>query len=224
VHIQLLAAPQEDERAGYPSASEYGRLLKCRASHLLTKKAKALGQVAHERSEAADLGTKKHLANTEGPEILSDGEREDWEISTRKREEFLRIWLEDSATPFSSVKEERLWLRKGLRPLLTGKPDEILRQGDRCLILDHKFGSYRVDDPRDNVQSSPFTHCSQAAKMRRFRRLPVRFFRLIGTLNLSPIAARNSTDSINRSWWWWRAWPIPATQCQAIIVTFVPPG
>jgi CRISPR/Cas system-associated exonuclease Cas4 (RecB family) len=99
-------------------------------------------------------GTKKHLANTEGPEILSDREREDWENSTRKREEFLRSLLDNSATPFSSVKEERLWLRKGLRPLLTGKPDEILRQGDRCLVLDYKFGSYRVDDPRDNVQLS----------------------------------------------------------------------
>jgi hypothetical protein len=43
------------------SASEYGGLLKCRASHLMAKKAGALGQVAHERSPASDLGTKKGL-------------------------------------------------------------------------------------------------------------------------------------------------------------------
>jgi hypothetical protein len=47
--MHLLPVNNGDERAGYPSASEYSRLLKCRASHLLSKKAKALGQVAHEQ-------------------------------------------------------------------------------------------------------------------------------------------------------------------------------
>jgi hypothetical protein len=52
------------------------------------------------------------------------------------------------------VKEQRLWLRKGLRPLLSGKPDEVLRQGPRVAVLDHKFGNHRVNDPRNNVQLS----------------------------------------------------------------------
>ena len=94
MHMQLLPADTNDERAGYPSASEYGRLLKCRASFLMAKKARALGHVAHERSDAADLGGKKHLANVEGPDILSAEERADWEICQRKREEFLAGWLE----------------------------------------------------------------------------------------------------------------------------------
>ena len=51
-----------------------------------------------------------------------------------------------------SVREERLWLRKGLRPLLSGKPDEVLRQGIRVAVLDHKYGTYRVDDSQDNIQ------------------------------------------------------------------------
>jgi hypothetical protein len=130
-----------DERAGYPSASDYDRLLKCRASYLLSRKARALGQVAHQWSPQADLGTKKHLANTEGPEILSDREREDWETCQRKREELVKEWLGNSQEPFSSVKEERLWMRRGIRPLLTGKPDEVLRQGNRAALLDFKFGS-----------------------------------------------------------------------------------
>jgi hypothetical protein len=120
----------------------------------LSRKAHALGQVAHERSEAADLGSKKHLSSIEGPEILSEREREDWETVQRKREEFLKGWLGDSQEPLSSIKEERLWLRTGLRPLLTGKPDEVLRQGTRCAVLDQKFGSYRVADPAENVQLS----------------------------------------------------------------------
>jgi hypothetical protein len=142
------------ERAGYPSASEYDRLLQCRASYLLSRKAQALGQVAHEWSPEADLGTKKHLANIEGPEILSDRERADWEKCQRKREEFIKGWLGHSQEPFSSKKEERLWLRRGIRPLLTGKPDEVLGQGNRAALLDFKFGNYRVADPADNVQLS----------------------------------------------------------------------
>ena len=80
MHLQLTPVAGTDERAGYPSASEYSRLLKCRASFLMAKRAKALGQVAHERSPASDLGTKLHLANIEGRDILTPEEREDWEI------------------------------------------------------------------------------------------------------------------------------------------------
>ena len=100
--VQLLPPIQSDDdgRAGYPSASSYERLFNCRASYLLSRKAVALGQVAHERSPAAELGTRKHLASTEGPEILSAAEREDWETCQRKREEFIRGWLGDSQEAF----------------------------------------------------------------------------------------------------------------------------
>src|SRR5262249_6058947 len=117
-----------------------------------SRKARALGQVAHERSPEADLGTKKHLASVEGPEILSPKEREDWEKCQPKRDEFIKQWAGEE--PFSSVKEQRLWLRRGLRPLLTGKPDEILKAGNRAAVIDHKYGSYRVADPVNNAQLS----------------------------------------------------------------------
>jgi len=139
--MHLLPVNNGDERAGLPSASEYDRLLACRASYLLSRKAHALGQVAHQWSPEADLGTKKHLANTQGPEILSPQERADWETVQRKREEFIKGWLGNSQDPFRSVKEERLWLRRGIRPLLTGKPDEVLRHGNRAAICDFKFGA-----------------------------------------------------------------------------------
>jgi CRISPR/Cas system-associated exonuclease Cas4 (RecB family) len=154
MQLQLTPAAATDERAGYPSGSEYGQLLKCRASFLMAKKAKTLGQVAHERTPASDLGTKLHLANVEGPDILTPKEREDWETCQHKRAAFLTQWAADCALPVEVVKEERLWLRKGLRPLLSGKPDEVLRQGPRGAVLDHKYGNYRVDDPRNNVQLS----------------------------------------------------------------------
>ena len=54
----------------------------------------------------------------------------------------------------SSVKEERLWLRRGIRPLLTGKPDEVLKARSRAAVLDLKYGRHRVADPRNNVQLS----------------------------------------------------------------------
>jgi hypothetical protein len=147
-----LAIAQDDERAGLPSASDFNRLMKCRASFLLTRKAYELGQVAHERSEAAELGTRKHLANIEGPEILSPRERADWEQCRQKRDVFVKHWMNGSDLPVQSIQEERLWLRKGIRPLLSGKPDEVLRQGARVAVLDHKYGSYRVEDPEQNMQ------------------------------------------------------------------------
>jgi hypothetical protein len=152
--MHFPAIQSDDERAGLPSASEYDRLLQCRASYLLSRKASALGQAAHQRSPEADLGTKKHLASVEGPEILSDRERGDWETCQAKREEFIKGWLGNSQEPFSSIKEERLWLRRGLWPLLSGQPDEVLRQGAKVAVLDFKFGNYRVTDPADNVQLS----------------------------------------------------------------------
>jgi Protein of unknown function (DUF2800) len=126
--------------------------MKCRASFLLSRRAYELGQVAHEGSDAALLGTKKHLANVEGPEILSPREREDWEPCQHKRDAFIKSWINGSELPVQSVQEERLWLRKGIRPLLSGKPDEVLRQGQRIAVLDHKYGSYRVEDPQENMQ------------------------------------------------------------------------
>src|SRR5215472_14087144 len=153
MELSLLPLAREgDERAGFPSASEFSRLMKCRASFLLSKKAYELGQVAHERSDAALVGTKKHLANVEGPEILSARERADWEVCQRKRDAFVKGWMNGSDPPVQSIQEERLWLRKGIRPLLSGKPDEVLRQGARVAVLDHKYGSYRVEDPQENMQ------------------------------------------------------------------------
>jgi hypothetical protein len=68
--------------------------------------------------------------------------------------EFIKGWLANSQEPFTSTKEERLWLRRGIRPLLSGRPDEVIRQGKRGLVLDWKFGNFRVSDPVDNVQLS----------------------------------------------------------------------
>jgi len=65
--MHLLPVNNGDERAGFPSASEYSRLVQCRASYLLSRRAYALGQIAHQQSPESDLGTKKHLANNRGP-------------------------------------------------------------------------------------------------------------------------------------------------------------
>ena len=86
---------------------------------------------------------------------MREREREDWEICQRKREKFIKGWLGPAAAAgFISVREERLWLRRGIRPLLTGKPDEVLKARNRAAVLDLKYGRHRVADPGDNVQLS----------------------------------------------------------------------
>jgi hypothetical protein len=59
--------------------------------------------------------------------------------------------------PIESIKEGRLWLRKGIKPLLSGQPDEILLAGKRAAVLDYKFGASRVSDPGENFQLAVYS-------------------------------------------------------------------
>jgi hypothetical protein len=95
------------------------------------------------------------MASIQGPEFLSGPERQDWDTVQAKREEFIRGWSDGS--PIDSTKEGRLWLRKGIRPLLSGQRDELLVQGKRSAVLDYKFGAYRVSDPGENIQLAVYS-------------------------------------------------------------------
>jgi hypothetical protein len=44
-----------------------------------------------------------------------------WELCRRKREAFVKHWMNGSDLPVQSFQEVRLWLHKGIRPLLSGR-------------------------------------------------------------------------------------------------------
>ena len=170
--MHLLPVNNSDERAGYPSASDYDRLLRCRASYLLSRRAHALGQLAHQWSPEADLGTKKHVANMEDPEALSEAERADWQTCQTKRDEFIRGWA--NGQPFNSVKEQRLWLRKGIRPLLTGKQTRSYGKATEppCWISNSGTTVWMIQARTSNFQSTP---CWSAGTTTQSKRSPSRF-------------------------------------------------
>jgi len=55
--------------------------------------------------------------------------------------------------PVQRIAEERLWLHRSfLRPVMSGRVDEVLIQDNRALLFDVKTGSAKVDEPVSNVQ------------------------------------------------------------------------
>jgi uncharacterized protein DUF2800 len=151
MHLSLLHA--DDERLGLPSGSTFERLTKCPASHVLSQKAEALGQVAHESAPDSERGTLIHKAyELQSSEGLSDTEAADFEAIMAQREAITAEWL-PSGAPLKRIAEERLWLHRSfLRPVMSGQIDELLIQGSRALLFDVKSGRGQVDEPQANIQ------------------------------------------------------------------------
>jgi Protein of unknown function (DUF2800) len=150
--MHLLPPIQDDERAGLPSGSTFDRLLKCPASHLLAQRARALGQAAHDTSPESERGTLIHKAyEMQSADGLSASDAADYEAIMTQRETITAQWL-SNGQPAKRIAEERLWLHRGLRPVFSGKVDELLIQGDRALLFDLKTGRGQVDPPSANVQ------------------------------------------------------------------------
>jgi uncharacterized protein DUF2800 len=138
----------------FPRAHEFGRLARCRASFLMSRKARELGQVAHTETLYTRNGIRMHEGNLNEGEDLEPQERESWERVQRKRAAFIESWAQ--GPEFESIKEERFIMRKGLRILATGQPDEVLLAGKRAAILDSKFGWHEVAQPRINWQLAAY--------------------------------------------------------------------
>jgi Protein of unknown function (DUF2800) len=150
MHLSLLRS--DDERLGLPSGSTFDRLIKCPPSHALSQRARELGQVAHETSPESERGTLIHNAyELQSANGLSVSDAADYEAIMAQREEITAGWL-PNGQPVQRIAEERLWLHRGLRPVLSGQIDELLIQGARGLLFDVKSGRGQVDEPQSNVQ------------------------------------------------------------------------
>jgi hypothetical protein len=108
--------------------------------------------VAHETSPESERGTLLHkayeLQNSDG---LSTSDAADYEAIMAQLGEITAQWL-PNGKQLKRIAEERLWLHRGLRPILSGKVDELLIQGDRALLFDLKTGRAEIDPPASNVQ------------------------------------------------------------------------
>ncbi len=142
--IQELKA----ERQNMPSASGYSRLLNCPGSWALEQKCEK-----DEGSPEATSGTRIHAwlaGETVEPELTM--QEMDTALMCRSLEESaIGEWSRRSPM-YSILREERLYLRKGLSVYFSGQPDVVCIEGSRALLLDYKTSYGKQQDSSENDQ------------------------------------------------------------------------
>jgi Protein of unknown function (DUF2800) len=94
----------------------------------------------------SDKGTSIHavLAGRVLPKELDDAEADLAGDLSDQRRRLVEGWLNGKKVEFEMI-EERLWMRKGLRPVYSGQPDRVIMSGPRLLIPDYKTGWHPLD-------------------------------------------------------------------------------
>jgi hypothetical protein len=135
-----------DERQGLPSASETERIALCPAAFLRAK------NQPDPPSDIAQTGTRIH-------EAVETGDRDGLTISEeRLADECTQLALivhdECGFDPTGdAIKEKRLWLTHHKTYLLmSGKPDLVVIDGDRALVIDYKTGYLETLEASQNLQ------------------------------------------------------------------------
>ena len=137
-----------DERKGLPSASETERLKLCPAAFLRSK------NQPDTTSDIAQTGTRIH-------EAVETGDRDGLTPSEeRLADECTQLALivhdecefdpRDKET--ETIKEVRLWLTHNGSLLMSGKPDLVVIEGDRALVIDYKTGYLETLEASQNLQ------------------------------------------------------------------------
>jgi hypothetical protein len=138
-----------DERKGLPSASETERLELCPASFLRAK------NQPDTSSEIAQTGTRIHEAvetgNRDGLTPSEERLADDCARLADVIHDECGFDPDDEAT--ETIKEVRLWLyASGVDRIMSGKPDLVVINGDRALVIDYKTGYLETLEASQNLQ------------------------------------------------------------------------
>src|SRR6266436_9100588 len=125
----------------YPRSSFFYAMDNCDAAFELSQ---ASGE--EPSTPYAEKGTRVHavLAKKLPKEQLDDAEADLAADLDVQRSKLLQGWLNGNEIEFELV-EERLWMRKGLKPLYSGQPDRVVLSERRLLIPDFKTGWHPLD-------------------------------------------------------------------------------
>jgi hypothetical protein len=126
-----------DDRLGLPSASGMHRIVACPGSFLAEQ---AAGPDATDTTDA-DHGTRIHdaLAGRIDPATLSVQEFSTYERCKEQRDELVAKYLSPLDGTETIIRDDRrLWIFAGLQRVCSAKPDEVIIQGQRALVLDYK--------------------------------------------------------------------------------------
>lgn len=141
----------KDERKGLPSASKVARYMACKGSYALEQ-----GCDEFRTEEAilwAESGDRVHdfLAGVLPAENLTEQELD---VATRCREQEVKILESCGFEPDKTlvIREQRLWLTKGRKKLLSGKPDAVFLHDNFGLVDDYKSSYGDQDAAEENQQ------------------------------------------------------------------------
>jgi Protein of unknown function (DUF2800) len=127
----------------YPRSSFFYAMDNCDAAFELSQ---ASGE--EPSTPFAEKGTRVHrvLAKNAPKEQLDDAEADLAADLDSQRGRLLQAWLNGHEIEFELI-EERLWMRKGLKPIYSGQPDRVVESKQRLLIPDFKTGWH----PQDHI-------------------------------------------------------------------------
>jgi hypothetical protein len=125
----------------YPRSSFFYAMDNCDAAYELSQ---ASGE--EPPTVFAAKGTRVHavLSGKLPPNLLDDAESD---LATDLGVQRMRLqdgWLDGKKVEFEMI-EERLWMRRGIKPLYSGQPDRVTMSGPRLLIPDFKTGWHPLD-------------------------------------------------------------------------------
>lgn len=145
-----MNAPELDERLGLPSASESLRY-DCLGSRNLIQACKKAGLITDDGGAAAESGTDVHRARA-GEEVeLNENQEEMRQTLTR-----IELNTVESLYPGLGLygRERRIWLRKGFKPIFSGKYDVAYADTrlECAAIFDDKTGRLEVTPAERNYQ------------------------------------------------------------------------
>ncbi len=139
-----------DERLGLPSAS-FSIRYKCHGAWNLIQACKKAALINDDGNAAAESGTLIHKARA-GESVELDDNQESMRAILEEIEQRTISSLYSHLTLLS--REERLWLRKGLEPVFSGKYDVVYADFGHhsAAIFDYKTGWAEVDSAERNLQ------------------------------------------------------------------------
>jgi hypothetical protein len=145
-----MNAAEVDERAGLPSAS-FSLKYKCLGAWNLIQACKKAGLFTDDGGAAAESGTEIHRALA-GEDVELNDSQEDM------RQTLTRIELNTVEALYPGLmlyaRERRIWLRRGLKPVFSGKYDSAYADTklECAAIFDSKTGRLEVDAAERNYQ------------------------------------------------------------------------
>jgi len=141
----------DDERLNLPSASGYGRLLNCPGSGAMEAKCEK-----DEDTPESASGTRihAHCAGLPVEPPLTLTENDTAEMCRSLEEQAKEQWKQrlSGIHYIQEAREDRLYLRDGLKIAFSGQPDLVLMSQNKALVLDYKTGFGDQQDSCENDQ------------------------------------------------------------------------